>query len=489
MKRPLIPNPPEPPPRDDPRKPLRAADYATARSSLLGRLLVGSGGHRRWFRYVLVLMIGALFFGGTASFYYLTTPKSYVSGFTLILPGSGAGASVNLTELGQATSATSSAFSSPSLSPTENYKRLLQSDRIRGAAAHLVNIPQADFASARVSLVDQTPLIYVRMTEADPTRALGAANALLTAFQNNLDALRQEELDARDQAYRASLEGYERNVIATRQAVLEFQAESGLISIEQYQSLVTETDELERTFDVAIDNARALSRRSARLGELIDLPEDVAARVLVLQGDAVFEALLSQLSESATLLAGFENMYARNHPEMRAETERHAGLFSALNARGEALLGVAGYGLLRLADIQLDTERAQLLRQVVDLSAQAEGARTEARSLQNRLIRNEQRVEQLAPVAARLDALLREHQVAETVFASALARLDTSRSDVFASYPLAQLLEAPTLPDRPSSPSKKIAALAAVGGFFLYCMGVLLLWLRLPLIRALWKII
>jgi len=489
MKRPLIPNPPEPPPRDTPRTLLRDADFATARSSLLGRLVVGSGGPRRWLRYVMVLLIGALFFGSTASFYYLTTPKTYVSGFTLILPGSGAGANVNLTELGQATTATSSAFSSTSLSPTENYKRLLQSDRIRGAAARLANVPAEGFATTRVRLVDRTPLIYVRLTENDPEGALHAANALLTAFQSNLDALRQEELDARDLAYRESLAGYERNVVATRQAVLEFQAESGLISIEQYQSLVTETDELERTLDVAINNARALSRRSARLGELIDLPEDVAARVLVLRGDAIFDALLAQLSESATLLAGFENMYGRNHPEMRAETERHAGLFDALNARGEALLGAAGYGLLRLAEIQLDDERAELLRQVVDLSAQAEGARTEARSLQDRLIRNEQRVEQLAPVAARLDALLREHQVAETVFASALARLDTSRADVFASYPLAQLLEPPARPDRPSSPSKKIAALAAVGGFFLYCMGVLLLWLRLPLIRALWKII
>ncbi|WP_291842280.1 hypothetical protein [Maricaulis sp.] len=460
-----------------------------ARRSLLGRLIVGSGGPRRWLRYLFVLVVGAVFFGGIAATYYVTSPRTYVSGFTLILPGSGAGASVNLTDLGQATSATSSAFSSASLSPTENYKRLLQSDRVRGAAAAESGMPARDFATARVRLVDQTPLIYVRMTETDPDRVYASANALLSAFQANLDALRQEELDARDSAYQESLAGYERNVIATRQAVIEFQAESGLISLDQYQSLVAETDALERTLAVTLDRARALSNRSGRLGELIDLPEEVAARVLVLRGDAVFEALIEQLAASAAQIASFENMYGRNHPEMRAETERHAGLVDALAARGEALLGVAGYGLLRLADINLDDERAQLLRQVVDLSAEAEGARAEARSLQDRLFRNEQRVEALAPVAARLDALLREHQVAETVFASALARLDMSRADVFASYPLAQLLEPPARPESPSSPSKKIAALAAFGGFFLYCMGVLLLWLRLPLIRALWKII
>lgn len=489
MKRPLIPNPPEPPPRADPRNSKREADYEIARKSLLGRLILGSGGPRRWLRYALVMVLGGLFFGGIATAYYVSTPRTYVSGFTLILPGSGAGANVNLADLGQASSATSSAFSSASLSPTENYKRLLQSDRVRGSAAAAAGVRPSEFASARVRLVDQTPLIYVRMTETDPDLAYASANALLTAFQANLDELRREELEAREQAYRESLAGYEANVVATRQAVIAFQAETGLISLDQYTSLVTETGELERTLAVTMERARALGDRSARLGELIDLPEEVAARVLILRGDAVFEAILEQLATSAAQIASLENMYGRNHPEMRAETERHAGLLEALSLRGEALLGVAGYGMLRLAQINLDDERAQLLRQVVDLSAEAEGARAQARSLQDRLLRNEIRVEQLASVAANLDALLREHQVAETVFASALARLDTSRADVFASYPLAQLLEAPALPDRPSSPSKKIAALAAFGGFFLYCMGVLLLWLRLPLIRALWKII
>lgn len=489
MTRPLNPNPPEPPPHANPRNSRREADYQVARKSLLGRVILGSGGPGRWVRYVLVLALGALFFGTISAAYYFSSPRTYVSGFTLILPGSGAGASVNLADLGQATSATSSAFSSASLSPTENYKRLLQSDRVRGTAAEQAGVRSSEFAGARVRLVDQTPLIYVRITETDPELAYASANALLSAFQSNLDELRQEELEARELAYRESLARYEQNVVATRQAVIAYQAETGLISLDQYQSLVTETDELERTLAVRLDQARALGDRSARLGELIDLPEEVAARVLILRGDAVFEAILEQLATSAAQIASFEHMYGRNHPEMRAETERHAGLVEALNARGEALLGVAGYGVLRLAQINLDDERAQLLRQVVDLSAEAEGARAEARSLRDRLLRNEDRVDQLASVAANLDALLREHQVAETVFASALARLDTSRADVFASYPLAQLLEAPARPERPSSPSKKIAALAAFGGFFLFCMGVLLLWLRLPLIRALWKII
>lgn len=460
-----------------------------AENAFFARLLLGFGSRGRWLRYLMVVMAGVVVFGGLGGAYYFGTAKSYTSGFTLILPGSGAGTSVNLDSLGQADSMTSSPFSSASLSPTQNYKRLLGSDRVRGAAAERLGIPVSALPEARVRLVDLTPLIYVRLTTDDPDRVYASANGLLEAFQAELDSLRQEELDARDVAYRSSIEDYENNVVSTRQAIINFQSQSGLISIEQFQSLVTETDDIQRQLDDMIGNARSLSARASWIAAMIELPEEIASRVLILRGDPTFEAYREALSASAALLASYRNMYGRNHPDMQAETRRHSGLVSALAQRGEELLGVAGYRALRLAEINIDPERAELLRQMVDLSSEASGARTQAVALRNRLIRNRERIDTMASEAAVLEALLREHQVAETVFASALARLDTSRADIFTSYPLVQLLEDPVRPDVPTSPSKKIAAAAALGGFFLYMMGVLLLWLRLPLIRALWKIV
>jgi uncharacterized protein involved in exopolysaccharide biosynthesis len=97
------------------------------------------------------------------------------------------------------------------------------------------------------------------------------------------------------------------------------------------------------------------------------------------------------------------------------------------------------------------------------------------------------RVEQLAVPATELDSLLRDHQVAETVFASALARIDTNRTDVFASYPLTQTVEMPALPGSPATPSKKFIALGTIAGMVFYAIGLALLWIRLPIIRALLK--
>ena len=60
--------------------------------------------------------------------YLALAPARYTSSFTLILPGSGVGSSMNVESIGQAQSSASSAFSSTTLSPTENYKRLLMAD-------------------------------------------------------------------------------------------------------------------------------------------------------------------------------------------------------------------------------------------------------------------------------------------------------------------------------------------------------------------------
>ena len=80
---------------------------------------------------------------------------------------------------------------------------------------------------------------------------------------------------------------------------------------------------------------------------------------------------------------------------------------------------------------------------------------------------------------------MRDLRVAEAVFSSALARLDTNKSDPFASYPLVQTLEAPSLPRSRSAPSPLLAFAGAIGASLFTFFGFLLIWLRQPIIRKL----
>ena len=78
-----------------------------------------------------------------------------------------------------------------------------------------------------------------------------------------------------------------------------------------------------------------------------------------------------------------------------------------------------------------------------------------------------------------------DYQVAEAVFASALARTDTSKAEVYASYPLVQVLADASLPESASSPRPKIALAAGVAATLMVVMALALTWLRRPLITRL----
>ena len=87
----------------------------------------------------------------------------------------------------------------------------------------------------------------------------------------------------------------------------------------------------------------------------------------------------------------------------------------------------------------------------------------------------------IAP-AARLEDLQRDFAVAEAVFASAIARSQSGKTDLFASYPLVQVLEDPSLPEDPSSPRDKLAIAAGGAATFFFLFGLGLGWLRRPMI-------
>ena len=335
----MTPPPPFPPPPG--RTPLRpdASQRGSTQPTALGRLahkLIAGFGQGRMVRYVLVLTLGALIVGGASAAYYLLTPRQYTSGFSLILPGAGPSSRVNLETLGSTDASSPSPFSSPSLSPTVQYKRLMDSDRIRGATARTLGVAVSELPSFRVRLQDQTPMIFVQMNAGSPDDAFASAQTLLSVFQTELNALRYEERAARDDAFRTALAQYEADVTSARQAVIELQTETGLISREQYDSLVTETDALEQQRGSALDRAALLNAQSGALSRLIGLEPDVAAAILVLRGDPQFEALRTDLGEAANEIAGLREVLGANHPDMRAARDRHAGLLAEMASRGEA---------------------------------------------------------------------------------------------------------------------------------------------------------
>jgi uncharacterized protein involved in exopolysaccharide biosynthesis len=441
----------------------------------------------RFLRYLAVLAIGWSVILALADAVYVFTPRAYESGFTLILPGAGQSTSVNLDSLGQASSNASSPFGDHTLSPTENYKRIFQSYRLRGMVAERMGQTIAETPAPSIRLANQTNLIFVSVRSDSPGRAKLLAETWHAVFKQEVATLREEEQDLRRQAYETAIAGFEQAVEEARARIIAFQSEYGLTSTNQFQDIVSQTELLRLEISQASTEASVAESEITRLSSILELGPEEAADILSLLSDPSFQSIATARAEANALQAELSQMYGENHPEMLNAIEQQSGLHRGLAVRGQSLLGVERFHAVAEEYYTSDDERTQLISSLVRASAKLSGARKRHEVLSDQLTEMQTRVASLAGPATELDALMRDHQVAETVFASALAQLDANRTDTFASYPLTQTIEVPGLPESPATPSKKFLALGTFAVMFLFAIGLALLWIRLPIIRALLK--
>lgn len=443
-----------------------------------------AGRVRRGWRYAAIALLAGAAIWGPIAGYLSVAPQRFRSEAALILPGAGAQASVNLNDMGQASSQAASPFSSSSISPTETYKRLIGADRVLADAAARLQVTPAAFGRPRVELVDQTGLIRITVTGGSPAAARARGEALIGAFFDGLDTLRRDELAQREQSGSAALQAYRDSVTDTRREIEALQRQSGLIAPEQYKVLVADTDDLAR--QLAARGAAVQERRQAvaHLQAALGLSPAGAAATLKLHADTEFAALTEAMAAQAADLADLEARFGVRHPQV---SDRRAAL-AALRARAAAR-AAAVTGLDSVAAAALDAgpigARAALLGSLVEMDTDLRALEAETAALAARHDRQSAKVADMIAPAARLEDLQRNFRVAETVLASAVARSQSSKTDLYASYPLVQVLQAPNLPDGPSSPRTGLALAAGGAATMMVLTGLALAWIRRALILRL----
>ncbi|MEM9316199.1 MAG: hypothetical protein AAGA95_16385 [Pseudomonadota bacterium] len=458
------------------RTPLRA--LSIRRLALGGR--IGDAG--RLPRYFILLLLGLPAIWAPILAYVTLTPPSYTSDVSLILPGAGSASSINLSEIGQASSSASSPYSSSALSPTVTYKRLLASPRVLNAAADAAGESSDGYPEPRVKLVDQTGLVLFGLAGPSPEIAKRRAEALTAAFLSSLETLRNDEISKREHASQAAIREYEAAVSGIRQRITTLQRDTGLSSAAQFNEIISDKEKL--AIELRSVEARLESGASqmASLRRVLGIDPSTAALSLRLHADPEFQALANAMSDAGAELAQARGEFGEKHPVLIAARDDYAGARARMTARATALTGLSGDALSAQVDLSTEGERAALLAELVRLSAVQDGLAAERSVLAAAHARAEARVLTLTEAAAALDDLERDYQVAEAVFASALARVDTSKADLYASYPLVQVLENAALPNAPSSPHTLISLVAGSAASVCLVIALLLAWLRGPII-------
>lgn len=413
-----------------------------------------------------------------AAAYLIVTPLKYASRWTLILPGSAQSATMQLDTIGQATSTANSPFSSVSLSPKVVYKEIADSDQVRVAAAQAVGLTYAEFGRPRIKLIDETGLMQFEIGANSPELAHRKAVAVIAALNNQLDVLRHDELEKRSAAITLNLKGYKDAVASARQKITDIQVSSGLVSINQFNESVGNLGTTRRKLTDLIGEQGKLREEQAKLTSRIGIDSAHAGLALRLAGDPALTKLVTDYADANSQYESETKRLGPANPVLiNIDKRRQAGLEQLVKRMDE--LGIPQQGVGQTSILMTNvSKQAELLQQMVRNEALIDGKAKEIETLTVEKDRLEAEIKRLSSAAAKLEDLKKDHILAEAVYSSALARVDTSKSDIYGAYPILQVLAEPNIPQGYEQPRRLYAVAGGVIGSLFSLIAWGLAWLQ-----------
>lgn len=437
---------------------------------------VEQGNGKHWL--LLVLAANAAIWG--LSFLYLkTSPLTYTSKWAMTLPGAGSKVNVDLPSVGQASSDSGSPYGDSS-DPRANYQFVATSEPVLAIAADSINMSAEEFGKPRIKLVDNTTIMQFEVNGTSPVETQKKSLALFQAFTQQLSLLRAEEVAQRTEATQGGLRSAKAKLEASQKRLAEYKARSGLGSSDQLSNLSTSIEELRKQRAEVLAQQRQTTSRSKQLSNDLNLSSQQASDAFILQSDDLLKQHTKTYSETSAALTTLRSKFNSTHPEVANKKAEQEAAKAALLSRSRSLVGkpISQQALeqLSLSMSGPGAARESLFQDLITVQADQRGLTGQAQALDQQIVQLESRLKLLTQKEATLESLKRDTQLTEAVFTSTIAKLDLSQSDVFTSYPLVQLLNAPSLPKQPSSPKKFLVLLGSGLASIFTTAGLALLW-------------
>ncbi|MGI9479388.1 MAG: hypothetical protein ACR2PI_21980 [Hyphomicrobiaceae bacterium] len=327
-------------------------------------------------------------------------------------------------------------------------------------------------------MIDETSLMNFRMSARSPELAREKARALLAAFEKQLDVLRRDEIERRSAFARQNLKVYRANLEKARQTMLDYKRISGLQSIEQFKESSLSAELLRRKLAEEHGELTRLVTLHETLVQRVGLTPKQAAEGVRLASDPAFGRLAKVFGENSADVSQSNLRFGPNHPKLAIMRMKADGALRKLRdiARDAGLSSSAD--LRKLVMVAANSNQSDLFRDIVANESKLAGKRDAVQTLERQLGDLDTKIEKMGKYATRLEALKKEHLVAEAVYTSAAARLDIGRTDLFESYPMVQVLAQPSLPENRSQPRLSYAVAAGLLGTIFILMAWGAAWVR-----------
>ena len=417
---------------------------------------------------------------GLAFVYLKLMPPTYTSQWSLVVPRSAEpGVNVNIPDIGQATSSTNNL--TDKIDPRNNYQYIVTNPSVLAAAAAALQMSVEDFGEPEVNLVKESTIIEFGVDGKNPAEAQRKSQALYQAFIRQLNNLRKQELAQNYEETQTPLRSARAKLEAAQQRLAEYKAKSVLNSPDQIKDLSANIEQLRRQRSEVLAAQQHTSTRLQQLSVSLGLSPQQANDAFVLQADELFQQHLREYSEAGSNRSVLLSKWLPNSPVVVQATAKQQAAQAALLARSRTLLGkpVDEQTLYRL-NLKLSSgqaEKEKLLSELIAMQAEQRALTDQVQTLEQQIAQLESRLKTLAQEELSMTQLGRESQVAETIFASTVAKLDLSQAATSESYPAVQVLSEPSLPEKPSVPNPKLVIVGALAGSFLATAGLVLFWL------------
>ncbi len=439
----------------------------------------------RFLRYLGVAALGNGMLWALSLYYLKNTPPTYTSQLILNVAGSGQGVNVNLPDIGQAVTSTTSAFGSSS-DPRENYKLIASNNTVLQKASESLDLPLEDFGKPQIQIINNTTTFKIEITGNSPEKAQQKAQALYIALASRLDSLRSEELNTRNDAIQSAVNEAELKLTNAQNRLSDYKIESGLSSSDQVGYLINTIEQLRKQRAELFTQTRQSEATLQQLSNTLRTSSTEASDSLTLQSDQEFQNSLKEYTQITLELNTLKENRGENYPDVVELKDKQKIALNTFLRRGESLLGKP-LDQNSLQNLNLDNtsglgiKRGELYKQIVTLESEYQGSLGQLEAFNQQIRELESRLTMLVGKSRTLDSLIKEVQIAEAIFTSTLAKVDLGKSDPFGSFPLLQLIEEASLPEDPTSPKTTLVIAGSALGSMLVTFGLTILWWRAPL--------
>lgn len=426
---------------------------------------------------VLLLTLGAI----------ATTPKTWKATAQLILPATNGGSlNADLGTLGSYR--TSDPSFSNQVNPLKIQQAILTSDALLEKAwtsdpeNNQQPKPRNYEKFFSVTSLEQTSVMTLSVTGSSPEVAKRRTTALLKAYSQRLDDLREANNRAKEGFSQKQLDKARQKLTEAQTALAQFKQESGLVnSEEQTKGLVEAVNTLSTSQAQAEAQAQASRGRAKILETRLRLSPDEAVQSLGLDQNEDYKSLRSKLTEAESNLGKVRSIFTDRTPQVQKALSDREALRSQLQKYVNRSVG----------SIKADTTvtsgaegRGNLIQQLVTAEAEANGQQQQAEQLQKQIDQRRASLTAIPAVQAKLIPLQRQADVAEGVYKGLIAQVQQSNIDAFSAYPNIQELNPPVVDSNPASPKLSVMAINALLASLVGSIAlVLLLETRNPLLN------